>query len=304
MEKGETRRIVVALGYRGDDFHGAQFQPDVDTVQGTLEKALKDLSWCDADVTHPVRLASRTDTGVHVRMNLASFDVKEALWQRVGPGRVLLALNDRLPESLVVWAATPVSTSVRVRNVRRREYLYRLQPLPRWPVDMTKEQLARWCRLFEGGHDLTNFCRVEEDRSTLRTILLCEPWTDAEGSVLGFRIAAESFLWNQVRRIAAALHGLATGKVQTAEVLRALHRPDEKADLGLAPAEWLMLWSMQHPEVDLGERLDEGAEMSWSRPPGDDDDRMHERWQTVARNEIALMMHRDWIAAMTPPKPA
>ena len=298
--EGEIRRIIIAIGYRGEEFHGAQYQPNVPTVQAVLEEALRDLKWCDEEVAHPVRFASRTDAGVHVRMNLVSFDVAENLWQRVGPKRVLRALNDRLPESLVVWAAQPVTTAVRVRNVQCREYLYRLQPLKRWPIDIPAERLNRWCRLFEGGHDLTNFCRVEPDRSTLRTILECSPWLDSEGRVLGFRIIAESFLWNQVRRIAAALHGLATRKIQTAEVLKGLHRPAEKADFGLAPAEWLVLWSIEHSDIKIGSELLEPSSISWSSPPGVDDNRLHASWQSVARNEIALMMHRDWISAMTP----
>ncbi len=86
---------------------------------------------------------------------------------------------------------------VAVRIARRRVYLYRLQALPNWPVDIPPERLSRWCKIFEGGHDFTNFCRVEEDRTTVRTIHSCTPWVDFTGRVVGFRIEAESFLWNR-----------------------------------------------------------------------------------------------------------
>ena len=39
----ETQRLVLCFGYLGDKFHGSQLQPDVRTVQGELEKALKKL---------------------------------------------------------------------------------------------------------------------------------------------------------------------------------------------------------------------------------------------------------------------
>ena len=45
----ETQRLVLCFGYLGDKFHGSQLQPDVRTVQGELEKALKKLEWLDSD---------------------------------------------------------------------------------------------------------------------------------------------------------------------------------------------------------------------------------------------------------------
>ena len=41
VEVFDTQRLVLCFGYLGDKFHGSQLQPDVRTVQGELEKALK-----------------------------------------------------------------------------------------------------------------------------------------------------------------------------------------------------------------------------------------------------------------------
>ena len=293
------QRLAIAFGHLGGSFHGSQFQPDVVTVQGEIESTLRDLTWVEDDESHPLRLSSRTDAGVNVRMNLATFDLDSELWDRVGPPRVLKALNDRLPDDLLVWAAMPTHSDLNIREASSREYLYRLQALPGWPCDTPEERLAHWCRLFEGGHDLSNFCRVEKDRSTLRTIDSCEPWMDAEGVVLGFRIVARSFLWNQVRRIASCLHGLARERLDTAAVLRALHRPQERVDHGLAPADWLVLWRIDHPEVPLGIGTDSVDDSAWSKPPRGDE-RLHERWQVAARAEMSMALHRGWISALTP----
>ncbi len=237
----ETQRLVLCFGYLGDKFHGSQLQPDVRTVQGELEKALKKLEWLDSDAH--IWISSRTDAGVHVRMNLGSFDMPASRWSSIGENNLLRAVNDRLPDDVFVWGAYGVSDDVIVRLARRRVYLYRLQALPGWPLDVSPERVSRWCRVFEGGHDFTNFCRVEEDRTTVRTIHSCTPWVDLSGRVIGFRIEAESFLWNQVRRIAAALHGLATERIELSDVIRALHRPNESIDFGRSSSDWLILWT-------------------------------------------------------------
>ena len=176
-----TQRIVMCIGYLGDVFHGSQLQPNVRTAQGDVEAILRKLKWLGAD--DHIWLSSRTDAGVHVRMNLASFDLPQSRWDSIGAGSLLRAINDRLEDDIIVWSAYAVSDDVGVRLARRRIYLYRLQALPNWPVDLSPERLARWCRVFEGGHDFTNFCRVEEGRTTVRTVHRCAPWVDVNGRV-------------------------------------------------------------------------------------------------------------------------
>ena len=126
VEDIETQRLVLCVGYLGDKFHGSQLQPDVRTVQGELEKALKKLEWLDSDLH--IWISSRTDAGVHVRMNLASFDMPTSRWSSIGENNLLRALNDRLPDDVFVWGAYAVSDDVIVRMARRRVYLYRFKP--------------------------------------------------------------------------------------------------------------------------------------------------------------------------------
>ncbi|MEC7688523.1 MAG: hypothetical protein VX514_05705 [Candidatus Thermoplasmatota archaeon] len=293
----ETQRLVLCFGYLGDKFHGSQLQPDVRTVQGELEKALKKLEWLDS--TAHIWISSRTDAGVHVRMNLGSFDMPASRWSSIGQNNLLRAVNDRLPDDVFVWGAYAVSDDVIVRLARRRVYLYRLQALPGWPLDVSPERVSRWCKVFEGGHDFTNFCRVEEDRTTVRTIHSCTPWVDFSGRVIGFRIEAESFLWNQVRRIAAALHGLATERIELSDVIRALHRPNESIDFGRSSSDWLILWTINHPSLPSLDLMPIEAIQAWSNPPSSREERMHERWQEIARRESDLLLQRGWILEMT-----
>ena len=76
----EKARIAFRFGHYGDCFHGSQVQPDVPTVQGTLMHIFKKkLKWTEERM--PVAMASRTDAGVHVRLNGAYIDIDLSLIQ-------------------------------------------------------------------------------------------------------------------------------------------------------------------------------------------------------------------------------
>src|SRR5262245_1866598 len=69
------RRLKLLLEYNGTRYHGWQLQPQVITVQGTLEACLARLT------NGPVRLyaAGRTDAGVHALGQVAHFDTSSTL---------------------------------------------------------------------------------------------------------------------------------------------------------------------------------------------------------------------------------
>ena len=70
MTDGSTVRLAFRIGYLGDAYHGSQVQPDVSTIQGELIRVFRSLKWLDPqDEHHNLVLSSRTDAGVHVRVN-------------------------------------------------------------------------------------------------------------------------------------------------------------------------------------------------------------------------------------------
>ena len=214
----EAVRVAIAVGYLGRGYSGSQVQPNVPTVQGELEAALFRLKWCEHG-THPVTLSSRTDGGVDARMNIGSFDLPEQIWNSVGEKGIITAINDQIPTDIRVWAAQSVDPDLRTRNAYCRTYLYRLQALKGWP-SVTISDFSQWCSIFIGEHDFRNFCRPQEGRSTVKRVLACEPWLDENKQILGFTIKAEGFVWNQVRRIASAMLGLARGRFHLMKFLK------------------------------------------------------------------------------------
>ena len=83
------------------------------------------------------------------------------------------------------------------------------------------------------------------------------------------------------------------------DVIRALHRPNETMDFGRSSPDWLILWTINHPSLPSLDLMPIEAVQAWSNPPLSREERMHERWQEIARREIDLLLQRGWILEMT-----
>ena len=276
--------IALALGYRGDCFHGSQVQSDVSTVQGCLQDALRNLDW----KSELLQLSSRTDAGVHARMNLATCWVPDSITLSDGKHRILRAINDLLPAMIRIWDAVELSADVEIRHANHRTYRYRLEALDDWEQMIEFNQVEEALRLFEGRHDFVNFCRAEENRPSTRTIDSCVPWIAEDGRLIGFEVKASGFLWHQIRRMASAIRSVVSGIIQIEDVRDALENPNIEVDFGMAPAEWLVLWEISHPLVNLeanGGMLDPPPAQRFAS----------ERMIVNAEREADTLRHRAWI---------
>ena len=88
------KRIRLVVAYDGTQYHGWQIQPGAVTIESVLNEALTQL------MREPIQVigASRTDSGVHARGNVAVFDTES----QMPPDKICMALNQRLPEDIRV----------------------------------------------------------------------------------------------------------------------------------------------------------------------------------------------------------
>ena len=281
--------MMVAFGYHGAKFHGSQIQPDVRTVQGELKQAIERLGWWHESC---LEMSSRTDSGVSVRMNLATISLPTDIANVIDESSLVSTLNDHLPEDLVVWKACRVPEGTRSRIAEKRLYIYRLEMIPSWPSNVEYERFSNACNLFVGQHDFTNFCRLDSGRSPIRNIESCQPWQDSSGRIVGFSVVAESFLWNQIRRMASSLHKFAKKDIELDEIALALEKPEETLDFGLAPADGLILWSLGHREFSHRFEIPKIIEGISIPPEGK---RAHKQWLNLARMENSSILEREWL---------
>ena len=174
MSNAETR-LHFRIGYLGDSYHGSQIQPDVVTVQGELVRVFQTLGWISkTDEEHNLVLSSRTDAGVHVRVNGGTVRISSELWKSITPRKFIRAVDDLLPHDIAFLDVREVGFDWNPRIALHRVYRYRLEGIEFWKDP--GEVLSEWLSLFEGTYNATNFARLEPGKNPIRTILSCKPW--------------------------------------------------------------------------------------------------------------------------------
>ena len=274
-------------------FHGSQVQKDVGTVEGSLTQALKRLTWWSERC---LEMSSRTDAGVSVRMNLARIDLPKPVSEKASEGSIIRALNDNLPVGATAISANRAPADSKVRYAESRSYLYRLEAIEEWPLDCDNSAISHACSMIEGVNDFSNLARLDNGVDPVRTVDSCIPWLSDDGRIIGFSIQAKSFIWNQVRRIASAFSGIASGRIGISELESALSRPEVTIDLGRAPSEGLVLWSISHADFKspFSNQLPPPAE--FSRRPSDPRD--YRRWLSMSQYEMGALLEREWLSRL------
>jgi len=291
--------LFFRIGYLGDAFHGSQIQPDVRTVQGELIRVFRSLKWLNGPKEDQLLvLSSRTDAGVHVRINGGIVDLDRALWEALSPRKMIRAVDDRLDSNIAFLTVEEVEASFNPRTALHRTYRYRLEAMEFW-VEPDHEAFRRWLDLFVGTYDARNFARLEEGKNPIRTVLETKPWMDGE-RLIGFEVTGEAFLWNQVRRMANALFRLAVGELEENEIRAAIEQPMVPVDFGVAPPEWLVLWGVAWERAPLPV---ESHSTVFSAPPtGRTAERTRNgRWRQAAQHELKSMLYNEWAEIGTLP---
>ena len=237
-------------------------------------------------------MSSRTDAGVSVRMNLACIDVPLTVWDEVNKKTILRVLNNRFPEGLCAWDVIKVESNVRSRAAQARTYLFRTELIEEWSSGIDEILFIDACKVIIGTHNFSNFCKLEDNKNPIRTIDKCEPWYSSDGRIIGVLICSEAFLWNQVRRLSAAITGVAVGRINLETLKSALDEPDILVDLGRAQSNGLILWSIEHESSqEMGLHCNPDT-IGFSIPP--EKRYRFKRWLSMAKLEMGLLLERDW----------
>ena len=241
------KRIKLTIAYDGTNYCGWQIQPNGMTVEEVLNRALKKLTGEDILVIG----ASRTDSGVHALGNVAVFDTETT----IPAERIAMALNQRLPEDIVIIKSEEVPPDFHPRYCDcSKTYEYHIMntqiPIPTqrltnyfvsYPLDVkTMRQAASY---LVGEHDFASFCNVRTDvASTVRTIYSLDILQ--EGEMITIRITGNGFLYNMVRIIVGTLIRVGRGFYEPERVKEILEEKDRKAAGVTAPAHGLTLVSI------------------------------------------------------------
>jgi tRNA pseudouridine38-40 synthase len=248
-------RVALGVAYRGLNYHGWQSQPDGNTVQDKLERALAEFVGLPRGEVIPTVCAGRTDAGVHALNQVVHFDApvsREVFsWVR--------GTNRYLPEDIAVQWAQNVEPDFHARNhARGRRYAFLVREsavrpaieagLCGWvfrPLDLDKMREAAQALI--GEHDFSAFrssqCQALSPVKEMRRIDI-----NRIGDYWRFDFEASAFLHHMVRNIMGALVAVGSGNQAAAYMAQLLaERKRELAPPTFPPAGLYFVG----PEYDL-----------------------------------------------------
>lgn len=239
------KRFCLEVAYDGTAYHGWQYQPGRETIEGVLNKQLSALTKENIEVIG----ASRTDAGVHAFGNIAVFDSETSI-----PGdRLCPALNTMLPKDIRIMKSYEVADDFHPRHVEgaSKTYEYHIlntkQEIPTkrlysWHVDYDLDiaKMKTACMDIVGTHDFAGFCSTgSQALTTERTVLSAE--VRVEGDEIVFGITGTGFLYNMVRILAGTLVDIGRGRLEPSVIKTVLDTKDRTWAGQTAPAEGLFL---------------------------------------------------------------
>ncbi len=247
------RSFKLVLAYDGTDFHGWQRQSGVRSVQQDLEATLQRI------LRHPVTVAgaSRTDTGVHARGQVACFRSHVA-WPVENLRR---ALAHRLPEDMALVTLTEAPAGFQpARDAQTKLYRYRIFNSERRPVTNLAQRYA-WhvwypldlARLHAAGallvgtHDFAGFAGQGSPRAnTIRSVTQVVARRMDDEVVI--EVEGDGFLYHQVRNMVGTLVEIGRGHWPPERVSEILSACDRRLAGRTAPPQGLCLEWVRYAE--------------------------------------------------------
>lgn len=245
-----AQRYFIELAYKGTHFHGWQVQPNANSVQQTLDRALSVLLREQVSVVG----AGRTDTGVHAEYFVAHVDSAN---DNLDQPDFVNKLNRFLNQDIVIFSITRVETQAHARfSAISRTYQYRLTLRKNPFIQETSWLFFRQpdlglmneaSRILFEYTDFTSFSKLHTDVKTNNCKIYCAEWTQS-GPTITFTVKADRFLRNMVRALVGTILEVGIGKTDL-QTFRKIIEQKNRGAAGLSvPAQGLFLTDIEYPE--------------------------------------------------------
>lgn len=245
-------RYFIHLAYNGTNYCGWQTQPELPTVQLTLEQALSTLLRRKIAVVG----CGRTDTGVHASDFYAHFSVGYAEGEPpIDCARLVFKLNSFLPADIAIFDIFPVHDKAHARfDATARTYQYHVSDkrLPfqqglysRIYFQPDLELMNQAAKVLMEYEDFTSFAKLHTDVKTNICHLSQAHW-DTVGDEWVFTIRSNRFLRNMVRSVTGTLLDVGRGKLSLDGLRQIVERKDRCAAGVSMPPQGLFLMKVEY----------------------------------------------------------
>lgn len=254
-------RYFIELSYDGTAYCGWQVQPNGESVQGVLQRALSLLLREDVAVTG----AGRTDAGVHAAKMVAHMDLKDPLSSppvredcepQTGCDYLVYRLNGVLPSDIAIHKIYPVADDMHARfsAIARTYYYYvhtRKSPFLRdrsWRLVKAPDfdAMNQAATILMEYEDFTSFSKVNTDTKTNICHVTQAHWVQLSDHEWRFEITADRFLRNMVRAIVGTLMEVGRGQLTLDGFRQVIELKDRCAAGDSVPARGLFLQEVEY----------------------------------------------------------
>ena len=210
------RNIKITIQYNGKNYCGWQKQNNSPGIQGTIEKAIFDITREEVKITG----SGRTDAGVHALGQVANFKINS----QIPVDRIPNALNAKLPKDISIVKAEELDEDFHSRySAKKKTYRYQIyNSLYRSPIyadisypvkyDLDIDKMKKEAKSLIGTYDFKGFMSSGSSViDTVRTIYNIE--VSKSEDLIIIEIEGNGFLYNMVRIIAGTLVDIGRGRI-------------------------------------------------------------------------------------------
>lgn len=240
-------RYLLEISYLGTKYAGWQSQPNANSVQAEIEKALSILLKQNIAILG----SSRTDAGVHAKQQTASFDVDKTL----NLEDLQYRLNQILPGDIAINSITLVHDDFHPRfDAKCRAYEYHIarkkSPFNTatdytFTAALDVEAMNQAASILLKHTDFQCFSKSNTDVFTYNCSIEYAYWT-VNGAQLTFHIKANRFLRGMVRAIVGTLLEVGLGKINLEAFEQIILSKNRKKAGRAVPAHGLCLVAVQY----------------------------------------------------------
>jgi len=236
-------RIRCDVTYDGSQFHGFQVQSKCRTVQGEIQKAIRNI--CKEKVV--IHGSGRTDAKVHAIRQVFHFDTNKKFpaeqWKQ--------AINHFLPSDIYILSSEEVDEHFHSRySAIQKEYHYKLNMNTYNPLQT--KYTYQYCRvldikkmqevsqIFLGEHDFASFCTYDQYGNTIRKLYTIT--IEEKEGIVTFKLSGNGFRRYMVRHIVGALIQVGANRLTKSQVEEMLQSRGQKKCLHKAKPQGLYLY--------------------------------------------------------------
>jgi tRNA pseudouridine38-40 synthase len=217
-------RFRLVIEYAGTRYSGWQIQKNARTVQGEIDRAVREVS---GRREFELYGSGRTDAGVHALAQVANLE----LYTSLTPESLRRGLNEELPADIHILSIEKVPHRFHARHdAIARSYLYQIarrrtafgKPFVWWIREaLNIDAMTGASAAFVGRQDFAAFSDDDPDeKSTIVEVQRIE--LIESGALVLIRIQGSHFLWKMVRRIVGVLAAVGRGELRVADARRFL----------------------------------------------------------------------------------